>query len=349
MLLIIVLLLIALCLYRVKVNFRGFHDDYLSKPKTDAVKGIFIMLVVFTHAMGYFNDLGYEFEGWGDNWFAALCDILGQLVVVMFLFYLGYGVGESYRAKGDSYLKSYPRRRILTTLLNFDVAVMAYVILALVLGKEVTVSQSLLSLTGWESMGNSNWYIFVIVCCYALAWMVLRLRLASRFYRVALLFALCAVLLAVLSRFKDSYWYDTVLSFPVGFMFSAYKVELERQLKRWYWKVLGLLVLLLVLQFYGRISGWYVDRLSLTYNALSITFALLIVVLTMKVGVGNRPLEWLGRNLFPIYIYMRLPMIVMVERHPDFVLAQPGLFIVISLAVTLLIAWLYRYWQIRLR
>jgi len=348
MLLIIVLLLFALCLYRMEVNFRGFHGDYLSKAKTDAVKGIFIMLVVLTHAMGYFNDLGYEFEGWGDNWYAALCDIMGQLVVVMFLFYSGYGVGESYRAKGESYLKTYPRRRILTTLLNFDVAVMAYVILALALGKEVTVLQSLLSLTGWESMGNSNWYIFVILCCYALAWVVLRSRLPSRVYRVVLLFALCLALLAVLSRFKDSYWYDTVLSFPLGFMFSAYKVELERQLKRWYWVVLCLLLLLLLVQFYGYFIGWYADRLCLTYNALSITFALLIVVLTMKVGVGNRPLEWLGRNLFPIYIYMRLPMIVMVDRHPDFVMAQPWAFIVISLAVTLLIAMLYRYWRIKL-
>ncbi len=348
MLLVIVLLLLGLSFYRVRVAVGGFHEDYLSKPKTDSVKGIFILLVVLTHAMGYLNDLGYEYEAFGDNWYASLCNSLGQLVVVMFLFYSGYGVSESYKKKGNDYLRGYPRKRILTTLLNFDVAVVAFVILAVVLGKPITVSQSLLSLTGWDTVGNSNWYIFVILCCYVMAWVMLRLQLARRAHRVALLFVLCLTLLVVLSRFKDNYWFDTLLTFPAGFLFSTYKDEIERWLKRWYWAVLGVLAVLFLVQYYSYCIGYYFDKLSLRYNFYSITFALLIVVLTMKVGIGNKPLQWLGRNLFPIYIYMRLPMIILVEKQPEFVLAQPAAFIVVSLAVTLLIAWLYRYWRIRL-
>ena len=348
MLLGLLLLLFALCLYGIRINIKGFHDDYMSMAKTDAIRGIFIMLVVYKHAMGYLNGLGYEFEALGDSVFASLFNCLGQLLVVMFLFYSGYGVSESYKKKGNDYLRSYPRKRILTTLLNFDVAVIVFLVLALVLGKPITVYQSLLSLTGWENLGNSNWYIFVILCCYALAWVVMRLSLPRSAYRFALLFALCLALLLILSRYKDGYWFDTLLTFPAGFLFSTYKEGIERFVKRWYWAVLGVLALLFLVQFYGYYNEFYLDRLNLTYNAFGITFALLIVVLTMKAGFNNKPLQWLGRNLFPIYIYMRIPMIILVERQPAFVLAQPAAFIVVSLAVTLLIAWLYRYWRIRL-
>lgn len=348
MLLGLLLLLFVLCLYRIRIDIRGFHDDYLSKAKTDAIRGIFIMLVVCKHAMGYLNDLGYEFEATGDNVFASLFNCTGQLLVVMFLFYSGYGIGESYKKKGEAYLHGYPRKRILPTLLNFDVAVIAFVILALLIGRPVTMSQSLLSLTGWENVGNSNWYIFVILCCYAFAWVALRLPLARPAYRVALLFALCLALLLILSRYKDGYWFDTLLTFPTGFLFSTYKEGLERFVKRWYWGVLAVLAMLFLVQFYGYYNEFYYDRLNLTYNAFCITFALLVVVLTMKVGINNQPLQWLGRHLFPIYIYMRIPMILLVEKQPEFVLAQPAAFIVISLAATLLIAGLYRYWRIRL-
>ena len=348
MLLGLLLLLFALCLYGIRINIEGFHDDYMSMAKTDVIRGIFIMLVVYKHAMGYLNDLGYEFESLGDNVFASLFNCLGQLVVVMFLFYSGYGVSESHKKKGNDYLKIYPRKRVLTTLLNFDVAVAAFVILAVVLGKPITVSQSLLSLMGWDTVGNSNWYIFVILCCYVMAWVVLRLQLARRAYRVALLFVLCLSLLVVLSRFKDNYWFDTLLTFPAGFLLSSYKDEIERWLKRWYWAALGVLAVLFLGQSFSYCIGYYFDKLSLSHNFYSITFALLIVVLTMKVGFNNKPLRWLGRNLFPIYIYMRIPMIILVERQSAFVLAQPAAFIIVSLAVTLLIAGLYRYWRIRL-
>ena len=43
---------------------------------------------------------------------------MGQLVVVMFLFYSGYGIGESYKKKGVNYVQQMPVHRILTTLLN---------------------------------------------------------------------------------------------------------------------------------------------------------------------------------------------------------------------------------------
>ena len=42
-----------------------------------------------------------------------------------------------------------------------------------------------------------------------------------------------------------------------------------------------------------------------------IVFSVMIIVLTMHFSVGNKVLEWCGRNLFELYILQRIPMIVL--------------------------------------
>ena len=80
---------------------------------------------------------------------------------------------------------------------------------------------------------------------------------------------------------------------------------------------------------------------------MSIVFALIVIMLTIKVRIVNGPLMWIGKHLFPIYIYMRLPMIVMNQKAPALVGTYPAVFILIALAVTLLIARCYKYWEIK--
>lgn len=134
-----------------------FCEDYLGRTQTDAIKGIFILLVVFSHFMGYVRQAGGH----------ALNMPLGQMIVTCFLFYSGYGVMEAIKRQGRAYIKTIPKRRILTTLLNFDIAVLAFIAVDLLLGRALTWQQCLLSFVCWDSVGNSNWYIFAILLCYA--------------------------------------------------------------------------------------------------------------------------------------------------------------------------------------
>lgn len=350
MLLILLLLFFLLCLYRVDIKLTGCHSDYLSKAKTNSIKGIFIIIVFFKHALGYLNEANYGYGALGDSSFVWIICSQAQLIVVMFLFYSGYGVGESFKVKGRDYIKSFPRRRILTTLLNFDVAVIVFTILGLLLATGEPLSNLPLALLGWESMGNSNWYIFVVLLCYVFTWGVLSLPLTRSWQRVALLFAVCFLAMLLLSICKDgTWWYDTILSFPAGFCFSTYKEPIEKYVKNHYWGVLVVLLTVFGAQFIGFYKGVYVDNLGITFNLMSIVFALLIVVLTMKVSINNKPLQWLGMNLFPIYIYMRIPMILLAEKQPALILTQPAVFVAVSLVVTLLIAYFYHFIQIKLK
>lgn len=346
MLLFLLLSIFVLCLYRVKVIPIGFNDDYLSKDCTNSVKGLFILLVVLSHSLQYIKRSPYAFDEFGDIPFLFFLSSLSQLVVVMFLFYSGYGVGESFKSKGETYVNKMPRHRILGTLLNFDVAVIIFIALCVLLGISVSLRQCLLSFIGWESVGNSNWYIFVIILCYLMTFLCLRLPIENTTYRVGLLFGLCTMCIVFLSAFKDDYWYNTILCYPLGFLYSSYKDKVEVYLKRNYVKcALGIIICFIL--FYV-LKHFLNDKLQLSYNLMSMAFVLMLIVVTFKVRVDNPPLRWIGSHLFPIYIYMRLPMIFMEENTPGLISATPALFIVISLVVTLCIAHVYRYFRIDL-
>ena len=65
------------------------NDDFLSKDRCNSIKGIFILLVFFRHAVQYMSD--YPFSGI-DCVVPPSKKLMGHLIVVMFLFYSGYGV-----------------------------------------------------------------------------------------------------------------------------------------------------------------------------------------------------------------------------------------------------------------
>lgn len=343
MLLALLILVFALCLYQIRFDFKGYNDKYLSKASTDSIRGLFILLIVLSHSLPYIANQGYGFHRFGDSFVVWFFAHLSQLVVVMFLFYSGYGVSESYKSKGVEYVNAMPRHRLLATLLNFDVAVICYMLLCLSLGKSLTVSQSLLSLIAWDSVGNSNWYIFVILLCYLLAYATLNLRTDNSRVRVLFLSCLCLFSVLILSKYKEDWWYNTLLCFPAGFAFSTYKNKIESSFKRHYLPLLILLFALFIMLYHLS-----TDRYGLIYNMMGIAFALLFVMLSMKVDMNNKPLQWLGRHLFPIYIYMRLPMILMDCKTPAIVIHYPALFVTLSFIVTIIIARYYKHWKIAL-
>ena len=168
---VLLVLLASLCCWGAKPCLKKEElSDYLSLEYSQAVKGFFILLVFFSHYNSY---VSYTLDS--DLIYLRVVNSFGQAMVTMFLFYSGFGVMESIRKKGIDYVRKLPRDRILRTWFNFAAAVLLFTGLALVRRIPFTLGQFLLSLTGWESMGNSNWYIFIILCLYLITFAVFRL------------------------------------------------------------------------------------------------------------------------------------------------------------------------------
>ena len=47
------------------------------------------------------------------------------------------------------------------------------------------------------------------------------------------------------------------------------------------------------------------------FEIISVTFAIVVVLLTMKFRASNRVYTYIGQNLFSFYIYQRIPMILL--------------------------------------
>lgn len=324
-----------LCLWGIRFSADG---DYLSRERCNSIKGICILLIFLSHSLQYIKVSGYVFSGI-DNLTLIIQKFTGQLVVVMFLFYSGYGVALQVSRKGKQYVQQMPQHRILKTLLNFDIAVCFFISLAFLLSQPLRIDQVLLSFLAWDSIGNSNWYIFIILLCYIFSYFANRV---SGNYAEWLILCVCVITMFVLSCVKDTWWYDTILAYPAGYIYTNYRQQVEPILKRYFFAIFFLLVCIFLFT-----HGHGPFLRGLRPNIMAVAFALIVVMLTMKVQIGNSWLQWFGTNLFPLYIYQRIPMIALQATVGDeFLSHYPIIYLIICLLITCLIARYYKFWSV---
>lgn len=319
-----------------------YYDGYISMEQCNCIKGFFIVVVFCRHIAPYLMEAGYDFSIGGDGLFRWVNARMGQLLVVMFLFYSGYGVTESIKRKGREYVDKIPRKRVLVTLANFDVAVLLFLIVDVSLGIEYSARDILLSFTGWQSIGNSNWYIFVILCCYMSSYLAYRVlpkeKVSRRLFGGGNLGFITCVYVALLLK-KPGYWYNTIFAYPLGVYYSLYKIEAEKVLRRYYPVALAVsfIVFVVLMNMHFGMKGLYA-------NLEGCTMSILIVVLSMKIELHSKPLAWLGQNLFPLYIYQRIGMIVLGRIDEGYMIANyPYVYIVGCVLMTLFFGWTYKF------
>lgn len=336
----LLVLLISICGLGLRNN--STHYEALSIEQCNAIKGISILLVFISHASQYVSASGYYYSMLGDNVFLSIKSFVGQFCVVMFFFYSGYGTELSIAKKGKRYVKDMPRRRILTTLINFDIAVIIFFIANLLLGIKLSSTRVVLSLFAWDSIGNSEWYIFDILALYVITY-ISSLVTSSNRIRFCLLLSMTFILILVLYILKGSWWYNTLLAYPAGVFMAMNKDRTLNLMRNHFWTVLFSLTALFFVLFIFRKSN------VLVYNAASVAFAFLVVLLTLRIRIENRFLIWLGTQLFPLYIYQRLPMMTINELSPSIITLYPIVFFIASFLVTTVIAYFFKYWKVSCR
>lgn len=302
-------MLFLLIIYFV-IIFYGSHftlkpyDDYLSIEKTTSIKGVFIIMVFFSHFNSYI-----PLSSKVDEIYLSFFYLIGQAMVALFMFYSGYGVMESIRKKGaDIYISSIPKKRIISTLLRFDIAVLLFIIIDIILKIKFNIKQVLLSFIGWESVGNSNWYIFIILLLYFITYISFKITSRRSNYSYPLVFvAIFIFLVIIVMRYfdlKPVYWYDTMLCYPLGMLYSMRRSKIETLFYSniFVWAISILVFIFLFIKLRG--MGFIFDTTA------NLVFSLGIVILSTHVSLNNKLLNFFGSYLFEIYILQRIPMIV---------------------------------------
>ena len=329
---IVLLLVLIISIWGIRLR-KGNIEDHMSPKQTAAINGIFVMFVFLRH-------FGQNIEfGEYDKILRMVDNRIGQMLVSTFLFYSGYGIMYSIINK-NNYIKSLPQR-FLKLLIQFDIAVLLFLTVDLILEYDYSIKTILLAFIGWTSIGNSNWYIFAVLCLYIMTYIAGLICKKKYFLMVVLVTIGCFAYIVLLHiAGKPQYCYDTILCFPVGLLYGVYikKINGILRSKNFYPIAYILLSLIIFAGLYlgeKRISGQMPHLAILELKNLS--FAFIFVSLSTVLIFGNKVLDWLGKYVFEIYILQRIPMIIFKN-----IITNKYIYFAVCLVITLLISPLYK-------
>lgn len=325
---IFLIILLLIIIYNIKPTK---EEKYLDKKQTENIKGIFIILVLFSHFNSY-----VKYDSSLDLEYLKIINWFGQAMVAPFLFYSGYGIMEQIKNNGKKYIKKIPKKRILTTLIKFDLAVIIYLILNIILNNRLKISQIILSLIGWESLGNSNWYIFVILILYLITYISF---IITNKKKISLLITtiLSFLYMIIFYKFniKPVFWYDTVPCFILGLYYSHYKETISKYIN--YNKITYILSLIILM--FSTLLFKHYSRILVFNIMFNISFILTIIIISIKISINSKTLSWCGKHLFEIYILQRIPMIIFSKITPQLSIY---LYFILSLIGTILLTIIFK-------
>lgn len=261
-----------------------------SRDTFQCLKGYLAICILVHHLyqFGVFlsgSTLGYPFL------------LLGHWGVVIFMFMSGFGLFSSYLSKGDTYIKSFFRARLLPFYVTYLFFVALYTCFELINGKEITASEILHSLTYGGTIISFGWYLQLTLLMYLLFYI---LKLIFR-NEGAFIYALCiSVLIFLIINFclsSQKNVYEPSFAFVLGVIFAGrnYHMPVLFSQKPVPFAVIGLLSFLAITLVTTLIVFRYSDVLEsniladLLYLLLMMVadLSLVIFVLTFNV-IANR-------------------------------------------------------------
>lgn len=335
-----VLILAMILIAKAKVANENQYMDYMSRDTTNTIKGVFTVLILLSHAAPYIAMTGAY-----DEPYMELREYLHQMVVVMFFFYSGYGMMKAILSKKFDYIRTMPVKRFLVVFLNFDIAVLLFLVVQYVCGTTFDIVTILKALIGVESIGNSNWYMFAIFVLYILMfvsfYMLRWLDNKVVYYVATAIFTILtmAVVLWEIRIGKPHWEYDTMILMPVGCWFALLQKPFEKLVKRndICYGIVCAIVLCIYHVAYSNRWDYGIEG----YTVYAIAFAFVVLLFTMKISFESKILKWIGEHLFSMYILQRIPMIILTKLN----LASTNkyAFIVLVFLFTVVLAMIFDY------
>ncbi len=304
--LIFLLILMAVICSGLTVAKKGeFYSDYCSPKNTGTINAVFSILIFLSHAYNY-----VECRGVFDLPYKSFQSFMGQLVVVTYLLFSGYGIMESYKRKGFDYIKAMPKNRLFRLWYHYAVVVCIYGIIAMGLkGNSYGPLHQLLALIGYTSYGNSYWYMFVTFSMYIIiiaSFSIFKNRTVVPTILTALLSVGLGVWLCYMG--KGSHWYNTIICFPLGMIFSLIKPKFDKRMMKndvlWH--------LFFALGFTGFAVFSSIRRWNfLCYQLFVVFFVITLLILLMKINIRSSVLDFFSEHIFSFFILQRIPMIML--------------------------------------
>lgn len=326
----IIILIAILCS---GLNAKGkneFYTDYCSPKNTATANAVFSVLIFLRHATDYIEIS----NGALDSSYITIDRFLSQSVVVTYLFYSGYGIMESISKKGHNYVKKMPTDRFFKLWYHFAIMIAMFIVVCLIKQKDYTLDRYLLAFTGYTSIGNSNWYMFVTFALYIIVFVAFMIFRKSKILAVSSVFILTFgfVMLEANVLELPLRFYDTIFCFPLGMLFSLIKPYIDKFIMKndiiWLLVTSGAFALCM----YGSQNRSEDVLFRILFMC---TAPVVITLLMMKLQVRSSILDWFGNHIFSFFMLQRIPMLLLQHFNYN---NEPYLFIGLSFFATVFLA-----------
>lgn len=201
----------------------------LDRDKTKCTKGILALFIVLHHVSYVTASVWLaEFVYWGN------------VVCGCFFFLSGYGLMKSLKVKGDLYLNNFLFSHFIKLFLPLILVAFVFALLYNILPSriEYNILQDLFS---GKTFVPNTWFVFALAILYVFFYVSYCVLGITIKYHVCLLILTIGYVLLSLFVGLQSYWYSSVLAFPLG-VFIADKEKWLFRTKPL--KVLGIVALL---------------------------------------------------------------------------------------------------------
>lgn len=306
-----IILLACLIMSAYKINFskNSFYKDSFSRENTTVISGIFVILVFLSHFSSYIVDDPVIYP--------LFTKVSGQLIVAPFLLFSGYGVMKSIEHKGDTYIRSFGIKRIFRVWCHFTLAVCVYLAVAVIWGTKYNMRRILLSFIGLSSVGNSNWFMFTLLCVYLMT-MISGLILIKRKRTVPFAVAVLIVvfMFVMKQRGMSYYYYDTAFAYAFGMFYELYEDRIQKFFTKNNTVYIACFLIIGVVFIAASLWRSHTHWIS-SFIVWVTSFCVLLMLFSLKVKSNNSLLLILGRYSFEIYIMQRIPMNLLYKSLPN--------------------------------
>ena len=322
------LLLLALMgcvLYKAKVH-TDVNQEFFNIQSTDALRGLWSIIVILVHIPKDYGNIIQDMAG-----------SFAYVGVTFFFLISGYGLSLGILRSG-TIQKGYWLKRLPKLLLpQLMVNIFSVLSFWLIFGDTITVS-SLVWIARWL-----RW----LLTCYLIFWLSHTLCTNHKWANAAI--AICVTVFSITQYclkqrgiLTQSIWPTEVFGFLWGIVLAVHYAGLKNQGQHFWFRktalicAAALLLGVLYLKFKGVIF-WGDYLLKIVLGLAIIAF---ILFLNLKVSIGNKALDFLGKISYELYLSHTI-VINIVERALKN--ASSGVFILTVFAASLIIATIIHY------
>ena len=152
---------------------------------------------------------------------------MGYLSVAIFFFFSGYGLVFSYQRKGDAYIDSFLKARIIPLYCVNIVLILVYTAESIILRNDIKWTVILKSFLFGETIIINGWFLQVSLLIYLAFYLVYQRYHSWKTQTIAMsLFTVCYSIVCLLCSLSAT-WFESIFAFLIGMLWCVNKVQID--------------------------------------------------------------------------------------------------------------------------